>query len=222
MLKNKRNEVNKNKNCINELYDALGLKKIVSLQEFVLEKGFILLFYFKNFMVQITKATMADAPALNKLINSAYRGEGSKKGWTTEADLLTGSRIEEEEIKKIITGKNSFILKYAENEKITACVLLEKRAEALYLGMLSVSPELQGRGVGKELLKTAEVYAEQLKCSKIEMTVISLRHELIAWYQRHGYIDTGKRKRFPVEMQKFEIAATPLEFAILEKDLIQK
>ena len=173
-------------------------------------------------MDNISKSTVTDVPELNALINSAYRGEDSKRGWTTEADLLTGARIDEEELIKIIFSRDTFILKYAEDKKIIACMLLEKRANALYLGMLTVSPELQGKGVGKELLKAAEQYAMQFECDKIEMSVISIRHELIEWYQRHGYKDTGKRKQFPVELKKFEISATPLEFLILEKDVIQK
>ncbi len=173
-------------------------------------------------MADISKATMTDVPELSALINSAYRGEGSRRGWTTEADLLTGTRIDEEELRKNIFRKDAFILKYAEDKKIIACMLLEKRVNALYLGMLTVSPELQGKGVGKKLLKAAEQYAEQLECDKIEMSVISLRRELIEWYQRHGYKDTGKRKLFPEELQKFEISVTPLEFLILEKDVIQK
>ncbi len=170
-------------------------------------------------MAHISKATIADIGELNKLINSAYRGETSKKGWTSEADLLSGIRIDEEGLKNIINRESTIILKYSEDKKITASVLLEKRDEALYIGMLTVSPELQGRGVGKELLKTAEAYAKQLRCNKIEMTVISVRHELIAWYERHGYKDTGKRKRFPAEFLKFEISTTPLEFMIMQKNL---
>ena len=98
-------------------------------------------------------------------------------------------------------------------------MFLEKHGQSLYLGMLTVSPGLQGKGIGKKLLSAAELYAKQLKCNKIEMSVISVRHELIAWYQRHGYLDTGIRKRFPAELQKFEISATPLEFLVLEKNL---
>jgi len=169
-------------------------------------------------MAEISKATIADIGELNKLINSAYRGETAKKGWTNEAHLLGGIRVDEEELGNIINREKSFFLKYTENQKITACVLLEKHDDEMYLGMLTVSPELQGRGVGKELLKAVEIQARQSGCAKIYMTVISVRIELIAWYQRHGYKDTGIRKPFPVD-QKFRISKNPLEFIVLEKEV---
>ncbi|MDQ6757238.1 MAG: GNAT family N-acetyltransferase, partial [Bacteroidota bacterium] len=143
-------------------------------------------------MGEIFTAIEDDISELNILINSAYRGEGSKKGWTTEADLLDGIRTDEESLKNIIHHPNTFILKYSENKKLAACVLLEKQDSDLYLGMLTVSPTLQGKGVGKSLLNAAEEKAKQLQCKKIKMTVISVREELIKWYERHGYKDTGK------------------------------
>lgn len=170
-------------------------------------------------MGEISKATMADAGELNKLINSAYRGETAKKGWTNEAHLLAGIRIDEEELKNIIKRKKSFLLKYTENNKITACVFLEQDKDEMYLGMLTVSPELQGKGIGKKLLNASEIHARQLACSKVHMTVISVRNELIAWYQRHGYSDSGIRKPFPVE-DRFRISKNPLEFIVLEKEVL--
>ena len=170
-------------------------------------------------MTKISIATENDISELNLLINSAYRGEGSKSGWTTEADLLDGIRTDEESLNKIIHRPKTFLLKYSENKKIAACVLLEKQDDALYLGMLTVSPELQGKGVGKILLKAAEEKAKQLQCTKIKMTVISVRDELIAWYQRHGYNDTGKREPFPMEDPKFGIPKIHLEFIVMEKEI---
>ncbi|HBS53173.1 MAG TPA: GNAT family N-acetyltransferase, partial [Flavobacterium sp.] len=94
----------------------------------------------------IAKAVAEDISSLNTLINSAYRGEFSKKGWTTEAHLLEGSRTTEEELLEIIQDKHNTILKYSENNKIIGCVLLKAKANELYLGMLTVSPELQNSG----------------------------------------------------------------------------
>ena len=178
-------------------------------------------FYFileQKIMGSIEKATVEDVVELNQLINSAYRGDEAKKGWTNEAHLLTGIRIDEKELIGILKSKSSFFLKYAEQKIIKACVLLEKQDSALYLGMLSVMPELQGKGIGKQLLKAAEINAHQLGCSKIYMTVISVRCELIEWYKRHGYFDTGIKKPFPGEGRNI-LVQTPLEFTVLEKTL---
>ncbi len=169
-------------------------------------------------MGSIEKATTSDIMELNQLINSAYRGDEAKKGWTNEAHLLTGIRIDKKELSRILNSKSSFFLKYTEEKIIKACVFLEKENSVLYLGMLSVMPELQGKGIGKQLLKAAEINAHQLGCSKIYMTVISVRYELIDWYKRHGYIDTGIKKPFPGEDRDI-LVQTPLEFIVLEKKL---
>lgn len=165
----------------------------------------------------ITKATLQDIPALNILINSAYRGETSKKGWTTEANLLEGKRTNEEELTETILNPKNTILKYTENDKIIGSVLLVEKEHQLYLGMLTVSPELQNSGIGKKLLAEAENHAKALGLSSIIMTVISVREELIAWYKRHGYVDTGEKEAFPESEIHVTISDTPLEFIYLEK-----
>jgi ribosomal protein S18 acetylase RimI-like enzyme len=81
--------------------------------------------------------------------------------------------------------------------------------------MLTVSPMLQAGGLGKKILKASEEYAAEQDCDAIEMTVISVRHELIAWYQRHGYHDTGKRSPFPDD--PLSIQKQSLEFITMEK-----
>lgn len=170
-------------------------------------------------MGEIEKAIPADVVELNRLINSAYRGDEAKIGWTNEAHLLTGIRIDEPELSGILKSSTSFFLKYTEEKTIKACVFLEKQDGALYLGMLSVTPGMQGKGIGKQLLKAAEVIAPGLGCNKIYMTVISVRYELIDWYKRHGYVDTGIKNPFPLEGHNV-LVETPLEFSVLEKKLI--
>ena len=167
----------------------------------------------------ITKATAADIPQLNTLINSAYRGESSKKGWTTEANLLGGLRTTDQELEEIFINPKNTILKFEENSVIIACVLLIEKEKQLYLGMLTVSPELQNSGIGKKLLQQAEIFAAAKGLSKIVMTVISVRDELILWYKRNGYKDTGKREPFPESDIHIAISSTPLEFIVLEKVL---
>ena len=167
----------------------------------------------------ITKATLQDIPALNTLINSAYRGETSKKGWTTEANILEGKRTNEEELTETILNPKNTILKYTENDKIIGSVLLVEKEHQLYLGMLTVSPELQNSGIGKQLLAEAETHAKALGLSSIIMTVISVREELIAWYKRHGYVDTGEREAFPESGIHVTVSEVPLEFIYLDKKI---
>lgn len=166
----------------------------------------------------ISAANTEDIPALVALINSAYRGEASRKGWTTEADLLAGElRTDIPTLTEVMNKPSATILKYLPAAgTITGCVYLQKQERGLYLGMLTVSPELQGAGIGKQLLAAALVHAKKNDCPGIFMNVISLRHELIAWYQRHGYHLTGERKPFPDD-NRFGTPTQALEFAIMEQ-----
>ena len=171
----------------------------------------------------VSIATTADIPDLVILINSAYRGESSKKGWTTEADLLDGQRTDEESLKMLLAKPGSILLKYVNaEEKIYACVNLQQQAQKLYLGMLTVSPSLQGSGIGKKLLAASEQYARENKFEAIRMTVISIRQELIAWYERHGYNRTGETQPFPTGDPRFGIPKQFLEFVVLEKNIMEK
>jgi ribosomal protein S18 acetylase RimI-like enzyme len=166
----------------------------------------------------VLPATTQDIPELVALINSAYRGDISKKGWTTEADLLKGEiRTDEETVKQLMRTNGSVFLKYInEQNKIVGCVFLDKKENKLYLGMLSVSPILQARGTGKQLMNAAADYAKQEGCDSIFMRVISVRHELINWYEKQGYSRTGQTEAFPND-NRFGIPTRPLEFLIMEK-----
>jgi GNAT superfamily N-acetyltransferase len=167
----------------------------------------------------ISVAGPADAAHLSQLVNSAYRGDGSKKGWTTEADLLGGQRTNEAGIREMLAEPDAVILKYTSEEGLLqGCVYLKKKATSLYLGMLTVSPELQAKGIGKQLLAAAESMARQAGCNTVEMTVISVRKELIAWYERHGYAPTGETAPFPSD-PKFGLPKLSLEFIVLKKKL---
>lgn len=168
----------------------------------------------------IAIAEEKDIPQLLKIINAAYRGEESRKGWTTEADLIDGdARTDEQVLSTLIKRNGSVILKYVEDGIITGCVHLEKQNKKLYLGMLSVSPEMQGKKVGKKLLFAAEEYARNNSLKTIVMTVISVRNELINWYEKHGYKKTGETKPFPSD-DKFGKPRRPLEFIVLEKRIL--
>ncbi len=170
--------------------------------------------------MKILPADSNDIPALVTLVNSAYRGESSKKGWTTEADLLGGIRTDENSLSAMINKPGACMLICRdENKGLTGCVYLQNQGSSMYLGMLTVSPELQNAGIGKQLLAAATSYAKEQSCRTISMTVISVRHELIAWYERHGYHKTGETKPFPATDPSFGIPKQPLEFVIMEKTI---
>ena len=166
-------------------------------------------------------ADAADADTLAALINSAYRGESSKRGWTTEADLLGGQRTDPDTLRKTIADKRNAILLVEEEGAPVCCVFLQRKADGAYLGMLTVKPELQARGLGKRLVAAAEQWARGAWQAKtIEMTVIQKRRELIAWYERRGYANTGRTEPFPYGDEKFGLPKVDdLEFVILEKSL---
>jgi ribosomal protein S18 acetylase RimI-like enzyme len=169
--------------------------------------------------MKISEASDKDIIEICALVNSAYRGETSRKGWTTEADLLDGIRVDKTTLSHYLNEKDSVILKCTnENNEMTGCVYLKKEKEQLYLGMLTVAPHLQAKGIGKLLLKAAEDRATDIGCKSIVMTVITSRHELINWYKRNGYYETGMRQPFPKD-EKFGIQKFPLEFIVMEKNI---
>ena len=166
----------------------------------------------------VLPATLKDIPSLVALINSAYRGDVSKQGWTTEADLLRGElRTNETTVEQLMKTEGAIFLKCVnEQEEIEGCVYLHKKENRLYLGMLSVSPMLQSKGTGKQLMGAAANYAKQEGCHSIFMRVISVRHELIKWYEKQGYFKTGQTEAFPND-DRFGVPTQPLEFLIMEK-----
>ena len=162
-----------------------------------------------------------DIPTLVNLVNSAYRGESGKKGWTTEAHLLDGIRTSEVSIKDLAANQQAVILvAHDDAGQMVGCVYLHHDRKNLFLGMLTVAPDLQGRGIGKKLLAAADAYAKTEDCDTIVISVIDSRHELIAWYERHGYKRTGEIKPFPSD-PAFGIPKQPLQFLIMEKKLAE-
>ena len=169
--------------------------------------------------IAISPATERDVPALNDLINSAYRGDSSRRGWTTEADLLDGIRTSEESLGDMLWKPTATILKYERAGALLGCVYLEQRGSSLYLGMLTVSPDAQTGGIGKQLMVAAEELAQEKHCQKMTMTVLSQRSELIAFYERRGYRSTGQTEPFPMDDPRFGLPKVPLSFIVLEKML---
>ncbi|WP_030417594.1 GNAT family N-acetyltransferase [Streptomyces sp. SCSIO 75703] len=166
-------------------------------------------------------ATDADVDDLVALIQSAYRGEPSRAGWTTEADLLEGRRTDPEGVREVITSAGSRLLTVERDGRVVACCQVEHRGGHAYFGMFAVSPRLQGEGLGKTLLAEAERLARaEWGATEMHMTVISVREDLIAWYERRGYRRTGRMTPFPYGDERFGIPQRDdLRFELLVKPL---
>ncbi|MEV5424701.1 GNAT family N-acetyltransferase [Streptomyces cellulosae] len=166
-------------------------------------------------------ATDADVDALVELIESAYRGESSRAGWTTEADILDGQRTDRDGVLEVVKAADSRLLTVEREGRIVACCQLEHRGDHAYFGMFAVSPALQGAGLGRTVIAEAERQArEDWGVTEMHMTVISVREDLIAWYERRGYRRTGRTTPFPYGDERFGVPQRDdLEFELLVKEL---
>ncbi len=176
---------------------------------------------------RITAATRADLPDVVALVNSAYRGESSRAGWTTEADYIDGQRTSLGDLLTDLSGPGApviLILRGAGQGALLACGLVETvqtdRGEAGYIGMLTVQPGLQAQGLGRRMLEAAEAEVRRRGVDRARMTVVSIRDSLIAWYERRGYVRTGETLPFPYDDERFGQPRGPgLMFVVLEKAL---
>ena len=163
--------------------------------------------------VTVRIATLEDLPRLHPVIERAYRGDSARQGWTHEADLLSGERIDNASLTAMMADPAQILLIAEQGGAAVGCVSLTARGDGLvYLGLLCVDPTRQAGGIGKVIIAAAEkVSRDQLDADRIEMTVIDRRAELIAYYERRGFVRTGERRPFPVAV------IPPLSMVVLDK-----
>lgn len=151
----------------------------------------------KSLTLTFRKATPEDANLLEELINSSYRGDSARVGWTHESDLVGGLRTDAKELISMIgVPGESFLLAFS-GDDLVGCVHLKDDGQGLYFGMLSVRPALQNARIGSALLNEIESRARREDKNFIRLSVIHLRRELIAYYERKGFRLTGRSESFP-------------------------
>jgi ribosomal protein S18 acetylase RimI-like enzyme len=170
---------------------------------------------------EIRLATPHDTAQIVELIESAYRGDASRVGWTTEADLLGGQRTDRLEIEEILANPRARLILCCAGETLMGCILVRNDEGSAYIGMLAVSPHHQRGQLGRQLLAEAERVAQhEFHAQTVRMTVIVQREDLIRWYVRRGYTVTGRREPFPYDNPRFGLPKRlDLEFAVLERVL---
>jgi ribosomal protein S18 acetylase RimI-like enzyme len=170
----------------------------------------------------VRAADVADIAALHEIVERAYRGESARRGWTHEADLLGGQRTDQEELAELLADPNAAVLLQLDGEALIGCVkVLFVPPKGAHLGMLAIDPDRQAKGLGAGLIAAAETFArDRFGADHMEMTVIAQRSELIAYYLRRGFYDTGERRAFPYGNTRFGLPQRQdLSFVVLQKRL---
>ena len=165
--------------------------------------------------LKIRPATLSDLSALHPVIERAYRGDSARQGWTHEADLVSGTRTDLGSLQAIVADRAQVLLALFDGRAPLGCVNVANRGGGVaYLGLLCIEPGRQSEGLGRQLLAAAEEHARDVfECTRIEMTVLDQRGELIAYYERRGWRQTGERRPFPVPTDPpyvMEVLAKPL------------
>ena len=180
--------------------------------------------------MRFQKALSENIPQMASLVNSCYRGDSSRKGWTTEADLLDGQRTDEASLLELMNQNDSyFLLGFEEDQdkqngqqggQIRALCHLQKEGDFAWFGMFSVQPTIQNQGIGKKMLEHAEQLVQGMrKITEMRMTVISVRKELLEYYARRGYLPNGEKKEFPHGDERFGLPKQRLEMIVISKNL---
>lgn len=194
--------------------------------------------------VFLRQAEVSDIDALEQLLNRCYR---QAAGWTNEADLVGGIRTTKDELLAVINDPKHYVFIYPktttgerdgkETGELLGCIAVDIKDEVTtnqragnqkaYIGMFAVLPELQGLGVGHQILQAAETFAQRhlqantqtpaQNPARLTMSILSHRPELLAYYQRRGYRLNGNSMPFPVDGNNGEPKRQDLELLELEK-----
>jgi GNAT superfamily N-acetyltransferase len=82
-----------------------------------------------------------------------------------------------------------------ENNRVIGFVVVAPQPDHLLLENVAVSPAAQGRGDGARLLAVAEEEARRLGLSEIRLFANEAMTENLAYYPRHGYIETHRAEQ---------------------------
>ncbi|MGX8219353.1 GNAT family N-acetyltransferase [Psychrobacter celer] len=189
--------------------------------------------------VFLRQADANDVSALEQLLNLCYRQD---EGWTNEADLVGGIRTTADELAGVIANPKHYVFVYPQTDtgerggkeigELLGCIAVDIKVETgsdkkshsnkAYIGMFAVHPKLQGAGIGNVILQAAETFAERhLKSNnqptRLTMSILSHRPELLAYYQRRGYQLNGNSTPFPVDGNNGEPKRDDLVLLELEK-----
>ena len=167
-------------------------------------------------------AAPSDTEGIVELIRSAYRGDASRQGWTSEADLVEGERIDAEQVLAMIRGQASRMLVLDTDEGVVACCALEDQGSGrAYFGTFAVSPTKQAAGLGRHLITQAEREACQVfGAGVLEIAVLAQQELLVSWYERLGFRRTGEMRPFPADETFARPLLDDLYFVVLEKQLL--
>ncbi len=173
-----------------------------------------------SMLLSYREAVSDDVSTIVELVNLAYRAECGVGGWTHERELLRGNRIHPEHVTSLMANPDNVMVLAELDGKVASCMLLSRERQVMQLGTFAVLPNLQGQGIGKQMLAYAERYARQSNgVDQLEMVVVSQREELIAYYERRGYQRTGKVMEFPFHLNVGEAKVEGLTVSYLTKAL---
>lgn len=167
-------------------------------------------------MKYLQKTDYNDLDKILALINTAYRGLGGERRWTTEAHLIEGDRLDQDGLRALISSDNSqFYVGYLANEP-ACCITITQYGKTAEFGCFAVDPNLHGLGYGKALLNFAEACARPYS-TLFQVTVVSQNTQLLDFYKRRAYVDTGQTQAYPTQQNVGKPKIPNIELRVLQK-----